>query len=84
MFRDVLGPMPSSGFAVTGAGNLPCRHVIHINARSNLTNTIVRVLLEAERLHDTSVAFPALGTGELLDFFSILDKCYHPLHQHYI
>ncbi|KAK2176837.1 hypothetical protein NP493_636g03001 [Ridgeia piscesae] len=59
------GRMPSSGIAVTGAGNLPCRHVIHINACLDLTTTIVRVLLEAEQLHDRSVAFPALGTGAL-------------------
>ena len=78
MFRDVLGPMPSSGIAVTAAGNLPCRHVIHINARLDLTTTIVRVLLEAERLHDISVAFPALGTGEFIHFFRILEKCYNP------
>ena len=78
MFRDVLGRMPPSGIAVTGAGYLPCRHVIHINARLDLTDTIVRVLLEAERLQDRHVAFPALGTGLFLDFVSILEKCYHP------
>ena len=58
--------MPSEGIAVTGAGNLPCQHVIHINARLDLTKNIANVLVKAEQLRIRSVAFPALGTGEFV------------------
>ena len=64
--------MPSNGIAVTGAGNLPCRRIIHINARLDLTTIIANVLVKAEQLCIRSVAFPALGTGEFIHFFNLL------------
>ena len=51
---------------MTGAGKLPCSTIFHIDANettdwANITNN---VLAEANRRAITSIAFPALGTGE--------------------
>ncbi len=58
--------------AVTGAGKLPQRHVIHAATmmpgavRTNpavVENCVRNALLAADRLGCRSIAFPALGTG---------------------
>jgi O-acetyl-ADP-ribose deacetylase (regulator of RNase III) len=66
-----LGPIPVGEVAVTGAGRLPARHVIHaVTMGQDLTTSepYIRAatrnaLRAAESLGLRSIAFPALGTG---------------------
>uniref|UniRef100_A0A3P9H6L6 Poly [ADP-ribose] polymerase n=1 Tax=Oryzias latipes TaxID=8090 RepID=A0A3P9H6L6_ORYLA len=54
------------GMIMTGAGLLPCRHIVHITIQNNLShikNMVFKVLKLCEKNKFTSVAFPALGTG---------------------
>ena len=58
--------MPANGIAMTGAGELPCSKIFHIDANpktdwANITNN---VFAEANRRAIRSIAFPALGTGK--------------------
>ncbi|XP_076816862.1 uncharacterized protein LOC143462538 isoform X2 [Clavelina lepadiformis] len=51
---------------ITGVGKLSCKYIIHLVIPQSLLDyaeNIRTVLEEAEKLHVTSVAFPALGTG---------------------
>ena len=65
-----LGPIPVGEAAITGAGNLPARHVIHaasmgdepVSARS-LRDSTLNSLRRAAELGLQSVSFPAVGTG---------------------
>jgi len=65
---------------MTGAGKLPCSRIFHIDAHwetdwANITNN---VLAEANRHAITSIAFPALGTGQfkgLQGLFAHFWKC---------
>ena len=61
----IVGKTSSNGIAVTCAGQLPCSHIIHIDAQygGDWTTIIENVLVEADSLQIESVAFPALGTG---------------------
>jgi len=63
------------GLWVSGAGNLSAKFIFHINAHLKTTNSsdswskIIRTCLEeCDRRELQSIAFPALGTGELLEF----------------
>ncbi|ROL54451.1 Poly [ADP-ribose] polymerase 14 [Anabarilius grahami] len=52
---------------VTSAGNLPCGKIIHIigrNGPSEIKDAVLSVLKLCESRQITSVAFPALGTGQ--------------------
>uniref|UniRef100_A0A3B3IP01 Poly [ADP-ribose] polymerase n=1 Tax=Oryzias latipes TaxID=8090 RepID=A0A3B3IP01_ORYLA len=54
------------GMIMTGAGLLPCRHIVHITIQNNVShikNMVFKVLKLCEKNKFTSVAFPALGTG---------------------
>jgi len=61
------GTTGRNGTAVTGAGLLPCSHIIHIDSDQlkshDWTAIIESALMEADSLQIESVAFPALGTG---------------------
>lgn len=67
---DRIGPIPVGEAAITGAGNLPARHVIHaasmgdapVSARS-LRQSTVNSLKRATEHGLTSICFPAIGTG---------------------
>ncbi|MDQ7821077.1 MAG: macro domain-containing protein [Armatimonadota bacterium] len=65
------GPIGLGEAVATGAGRLPCRHVIHaatmgpdLVTSGDIIRRATRSSLEvADRLRVASVAFPALGTG---------------------
>ena len=67
MLSRILGEIRPGGIATTGAGDLPCSHIIHIDMHKNADwdSIIGAVLLEADSLKVESIAFPALGTGTL-------------------
>ncbi len=76
---DEHGPIELGAAALTGAGNLPARHVIHaagmqlggsVSADSLRACTRASLELAAER-GLTSIAFPAIGTG--VGGFSVQD-----------
>lgn len=69
-----IGKTNKNGVAVTGAGNLKCKYVIHLATPEKLylgnapdgkawEERILHCLREAEHMKLTSVAFPLLGTG---------------------
>ncbi len=54
---------------VTSSGRLPCGNIIHVigrNSPSDIKDVVSSVLELCESRQITSVAFPALGTGEKL------------------
>jgi O-acetyl-ADP-ribose deacetylase (regulator of RNase III) len=77
---DRIGYVPVGGAAVTGAGSLPARHVIHAvgprlgegDEERKLQSATSEALLRAEELHLKSVAFPAISTGI---FGYPMDRC---------
>jgi len=68
---DRHGPVPLGGVAVTGAGDLPARHILHAAAmelggsvnEASLRAAIRATLAAAERLGLRTLAVPAIGTG---------------------
>jgi len=68
---DELGPIPLGEAAVTGAGKLKARHVIHAAgmhlgggvSRESLESATRNSLMRAGEKGMRSVAFPAIGTG---------------------
>ena len=75
-----IGPIPLGEAAVTGAGNLPVRFVIHAASMSlgerttepNLRAATRNSLLRAKENNIRTIAFPAIGTG--IAMFPI-DRC---------
>ncbi|XP_069472730.1 protein mono-ADP-ribosyltransferase PARP14-like isoform X2 [Ambystoma mexicanum] len=64
---EVKGAMPNDGYIITTHGDLACKKIIHTTGHSDLKGlkiTVQNVLHACERLQCTSVAFPALGTGQ--------------------
>ncbi|XP_009471885.1 PREDICTED: poly [ADP-ribose] polymerase 14-like [Nipponia nippon] len=53
-----------SGFITTEGGNLLCSKIIHLIHNSNIKSQVSKVLHECELRMYTSVAFPAIGTGQ--------------------
>ncbi|KAK2532667.1 protein mono-ADP-ribosyltransferase PARP14 isoform X1 [Columba livia] len=51
-------------FITTQAGNLPCKYIIHFVAQEDIKSQVSQVLQECELQQYSSVAFPAIGTGE--------------------
>lgn len=70
LFQLHLGKT-QNGIAVTSAGLLPMKHVIHVapqgggSSQSAWQTLVIRALTEADKRGITSIAFPALGTGNL-------------------
>ena len=65
------GPVSHNRPAITGAGNLPCRHIIHAvgpvwgegDEITKLISSVGSCLQVASDLKCTSIAFPAISTG---------------------
>ena len=68
---DAIGRIPIGEAAITGAGWLPARHVIHAasmrlgesTAEENLRKSVRNSLKRATENSLKSIAFPAIGTG---------------------
>ncbi|NWI55184.1 PAR14 polymerase, partial [Calyptomena viridis] len=60
----LLGMQPHKNYIITQAGNLPCKKIIHCVAQDDIKLLVSQVLHECELQQYTSVAFPAIGTGE--------------------
>ncbi len=67
-----LGPVPLGEAAITGAGDLKAKYVIHaasmglrgpLTTRESLLNSVKNSLKRAEEKKLKSIAFPAIGTG---------------------
>jgi len=65
-----FGPVPVGGVAVTSAGRLKARYVIHavgprcgVEPIEKLGEAVRNALLKAEELGLVSIAFPAISTG---------------------
>ncbi|AFH42868.1 ADP-ribose-binding protein [Fervidicoccus fontis] len=70
-FVKKFGPVPTGGVAVTNAGKLKCKYVIHAvgprfgeeNGDKKLASAVASALNKAEELKINSIAFPAISTG---------------------
>ncbi|NXB17225.1 PAR14 polymerase, partial [Rhagologus leucostigma] len=60
----VLAQQTNKNYIITQAGNLPCKKIIHFVAQNDIKLLVSQVLHECELQQYTSVAFPAIGTGE--------------------
>lgn len=77
---DLIGGCPVGEAAITGAGDLPARYVIHAvgprasNPRADmlLSSAVTGSLAIAEKYQLSSVAFPAISTGV---FGYPMDRC---------
>jgi len=66
VFAENQTMMKKEGLAVTSAGKLMCKHIIHVRARNTIDSwksSIITCLQKTEKLGLSSIAFPALGTG---------------------
>ncbi|NXI51600.1 PAR14 polymerase, partial [Chloroceryle aenea] len=59
-----LASQPDKSYITTQAGSLPCKKIIHFVAQDDIKDLVSKVLQECELQQYTSVAFPAIGTGE--------------------
>ncbi|XP_059417878.1 protein mono-ADP-ribosyltransferase PARP14-like [Carassius carassius] len=62
-----LGTQTNSGLIMTQAGNLQCKKIIHISAQNNaavIQKQIKKALEMCAKEKLTSIAFPAIGTGQ--------------------
>ncbi|NXN91385.1 PAR14 polymerase, partial [Rhinopomastus cyanomelas] len=59
-----LASQSNKSYITTQAGNLSCKKIIHCVAQDDIKAIVSRVLKECELQQYTSVAFPAIGTGE--------------------
>ncbi|XP_069838786.1 protein mono-ADP-ribosyltransferase PARP15-like [Dendropsophus ebraccatus] len=60
-----LAKFPHNGYVITSAGNLKCKHIIHlIHVKPERISTFVMKVLKTCDHHDMrSVSLPAMGTG---------------------
>ncbi|XP_043929618.1 protein mono-ADP-ribosyltransferase PARP14-like [Protopterus annectens] len=61
------GAQPHQGLIITQPGNLACQHIIHVVGRTDpndIKTVITQALQECEKMQLSSVAFPAIGTGQ--------------------
>ncbi|RXM33975.1 Poly [ADP-ribose] polymerase 14 [Acipenser ruthenus] len=66
-FTLKTGAQPNNGIIITKNGNLQCKKIIHIPGQTDpikIKDSVGKVLQLCEQNTFTSVAFPALGTGQ--------------------
>ncbi|XP_053103115.1 protein mono-ADP-ribosyltransferase PARP14-like isoform X2 [Hemicordylus capensis] len=59
-----LASQPHNNLICTKGGKLGCKHIIHLAAQNDIKAQVSKALLECEQRKLTSVAFPAIGTGQ--------------------
>ncbi|XP_006137712.2 protein mono-ADP-ribosyltransferase PARP14 [Pelodiscus sinensis] len=59
-----LASQPHNDLITTQPGNLKCKKIIHLVAQNDTKSLVSKVLRECELNSYTSVAFPAIGTGQ--------------------
>ncbi|XP_057286043.1 protein mono-ADP-ribosyltransferase PARP14-like isoform X1 [Pezoporus wallicus] len=59
-----LASQANKSYITTQAGRLPCKKIIHFVAQDDIKMLVSTVLQECEYQQYTSVAFPAIGTGQ--------------------
>ncbi|XP_074001585.1 protein mono-ADP-ribosyltransferase PARP14-like [Numenius arquata] len=59
-----LASQQNKSYITTQPGKLPCKNIIHFVAQDDIKFLVTTVLQECELQQYTSVAFPAIGTGE--------------------
>lgn len=80
LYVERNGPVPVGGVAVTGAGNLKAKYVVHAvgpvygeeSHREKLASAFRNALLKADELGAKSVVLPAISTGT---YGYPLDQC---------
>ena len=60
-----------NGMAVTGAGRLPSKLIIHHTDNSTWSALLHSCLREAEKLKMASIALPLLGSGKKIEWSSL-------------
>ncbi|RMC18752.1 hypothetical protein DUI87_04648 [Hirundo rustica rustica] len=60
----VLAQQTVNRYIITQAGNLLCKKIIHFVYQDDIRSLVSQVLQECDLQQYTSVAFPAIGTGE--------------------
>uniref|UniRef100_A0A670ICM8 Poly [ADP-ribose] polymerase n=3 Tax=Podarcis muralis TaxID=64176 RepID=A0A670ICM8_PODMU len=59
-----LATQPHNNLICTQAGNLKCKNVIHLVAQEDTKAQVSKALVECEQRQFSSIAFPAIGTGQ--------------------
>ncbi|XP_061464996.1 protein mono-ADP-ribosyltransferase PARP14-like isoform X2 [Rhineura floridana] len=59
-----LATQPHNNLVCTQAGNLKCKNIIHLVAQNDTKAQVSKALLECEQRKFSSIAFPAIGTGQ--------------------
>ncbi|XP_062972713.1 protein mono-ADP-ribosyltransferase PARP14-like [Elgaria multicarinata webbii] len=59
-----LAPQAQNQLICTKGGKLRCKNVIHLVTSTDIKAQVSKVLMECEQKQFTTVAFPAIGTGE--------------------
>ena len=62
---DFIGPQAVGNVALTGGGNLNCKHIAHIAGPAKTTASILQVLQLCESKQAATVSVPTIGTGEI-------------------
>ncbi|NWR07248.1 PAR14 polymerase, partial [Paradoxornis webbianus] len=60
----VLAQKTDTNYIITQAGNLPCKNIMHFVSRDDIRALVFHVLQECDVQQYTSVALPAIGTGQ--------------------
>ncbi|XP_048340457.1 protein mono-ADP-ribosyltransferase PARP14 [Sphaerodactylus townsendi] len=61
---ELQASQANNGFITTQGGNLICKNIIHLIPDSDINSQVSKVLQECELRKYSSVAFPAIGTGQ--------------------
>ncbi|KAM4626869.1 protein mono-ADP-ribosyltransferase PARP15-like [Discoglossus pictus] len=81
-----FGTMPNDGLAVTGAGKLKCKKIIHVVGPKHtaaIVTSLQKVLQQCEKDGLNTIAIPAVGTGQAcIDIQSSITSIFHAIEKH--